>query len=315
MTRTPVILIHGPWLHALSWQSWADRFTSHGFDVIAPGWPGEPATVGEARRLPETLRPLGLDALTDHYARIVRSCATPPVIIGHSVGGLVAQHLLGAGLGRAAVAIAPAPIAGTLVGAPLTTASTERRGRSSAPGSPAAGSPVPGSPAYDSSGSGSPAYDSSASGSPASGNRAGEAGEAGEAGPVMLSAEQFHDTFANAVPEEESTELFRHYVIPSSRRLLSDLGEVDGVPHPRRVVDTGNAERGPLLLVSGQEDRMVPDDVTRAVYKLYGDSTAPSDLKQFPDRAHSLTIDKGWRAVADHVLAWLAGHGIHGDRS
>ncbi|MFE9611718.1 alpha/beta hydrolase [Streptomyces sp. NPDC006012] len=293
MTRIPVILIHGPWLHALSWRSWADRFTSHGFDVIAPGWPGEPATVGEARRLPEaTLRQLGLDALTDHYARIVRSCDTPPVIIGHSVGGLVAQHLLGAGLGRAAVAIAPAPIAGV----PPVTAFTGQGGYSSVPG-------VPGSPA-----SGSPASGSPEPGSPASGDRAGEAG------PVMLSAEQFRDSFAGAVPEEESTELFRHYVIPSSRRLLSDLGEVDGRPHPRRVVDTGNAERGPLLLVSGQEDRMVPDDVTRAVYKLYGDSTAPSDLKQFPDRAHSLTIDKGWRAVADHVLAWLAGHGIHGDQ-
>lgn len=55
---------------------------------------------------------------------------------------------------------------------------------------------------------------------------------------------------------------------------------------------------------------MVPDSVTRAAYKQYGDSTAVTDLKQFADRAHSLVIDSGWRFVADYVLGWLDEHGL-----
>ncbi|MFJ6073959.1 alpha/beta hydrolase [Streptomyces sp. NPDC093065] len=264
MNRTPVVFIHGAWLHALSWESWAERFTSRGFTPYAPGWPGEPETVAETRERPDALGEVGLDALTHHYGRIVRSFDHSPVLVGHAVGGLVAQHLIGANLGRAAVAIAPAPINDV----PLTPAPA----RLWTPGS----------------------------GDPAS----------GYGRLVSLPREEFRHVFANAVGPEESDRLFERCAVPAPRRLFTDLGHGGPARHPRAFADTGNAARGPLLLVSGQEDRMVPDSVTRAVYKLYGDSRATSDLKQFPDRGHSMVVDSGWRVVADHVLGWLDAHGV-----
>jgi non-heme chloroperoxidase len=77
----------------------------------------------------------------------------------------------------------------------------------------------------------------------------------------------------------------------------------------RTAVNTQNPDRGPLLLISCQKDHMVPDVATRATFKLYGESTAVTDLKQFPDRGHSLTIDHRWNQVADFVLGWLPADG------
>ncbi|WP_042394958.1 alpha/beta hydrolase [Streptacidiphilus carbonis] len=261
MNRTPIVFIHGVWLHARSWELWAERFASRGFLALAPGWPGEPADARDLRVDPGVLGGMGLDALTDHYAGIVRACEVPPVVIGHSVGGLIAQHLIGADVGRAAVAIAPAPINGIPLGTPLGLA------------------------------------------------------EAGVHGPgadqvVSLSPRQFRQAVANTVGEQESELLYERYAVPAPRALLTDLGCGGAVPGTRTTADTGNTRRGPLLLISGQEDRMVPDSVTRAVYKSYGDSTAATDLKQFADRAHSLVVDSGWRNVADYVLGWLHDQGI-----
>ncbi|MFJ5035975.1 alpha/beta hydrolase [Streptomyces sp. NPDC088560] len=261
MNRTPVVFIHGAWLHALSWESWAERFASRGFLVFTPGWPGEASAARTARSSPETLGDVDLEALTDHYAGIVRSFDISPVIIGHSVGGLIAQHLIGANVGQAAVAIAPAPINGIR---------------------------LPTSPA----GLWTPPDDTSAD------------------SLISLSPQQFNQVIANRVGPEESGLLFERYVMPTPRRLLADLGCAGTEPSPSSVANTGNARRGPLLLISGQEDRLVPDAVTRAVYKLYGDSTAMTDLKQFADRAHSLVIDSGWRLVADYILGWLNERGI-----
>jgi esterase/lipase len=62
---------------------------------------------------------------------------------------------------------------------------------------------------------------------------------------------------------------------------------------------------GPLLLISGAEDHTVPDVSTRSTLKQYRHSTAVTELKQFEHRGHSLTIDSGWKEVADAILLWL----------
>jgi alpha-beta hydrolase superfamily lysophospholipase len=62
----------------------------------------------------------------------------------------------------------------------------------------------------------------------------------------------------------------------------------------------------PLLLISGGKDHTVPEAVTRATLKQYRHSDAITDIMEFPDRAHSLTIDSGWREVADATLTWMA---------
>ena len=75
--------------------------------------------------------------------------------------------------------------------------------------------------------------------------------------------------------------------------------------HSEAKVNTANEHRGPLLLISGKQDHTVPDVTTRSTLKQYRDSTAVTELKQFEGRGHSLTIDSGWREVADATLDWL----------
>ncbi len=70
-------------------------------------------------------------------------------------------------------------------------------------------------------------------------------------------------------------------------------------------MDTGNESRGPLLLMMGGKDNTVPEAVTKATLKQYRHSEAVTEIMEFPDRAHSLTIDRGWRTVADAALSWL----------
>ncbi|MEC3952436.1 alpha/beta fold hydrolase [Nocardia sp. CDC153] len=249
VNQTHVVLIHGACFHMSSWDGWVEKFTSHGFAARVPGWPGEAATAARVRDNPGPLDNLGLGALLAHYERIVRSYEDPPVLVGHSVGGLIAQRLLGVGLGRAAVALAPWPVNGIPMGDTCDLA-------------------------------------------------------AGQQHSGLLFRAHFRNTVANAVDDEEAGRLFERFAFPIPARLLSDLG-LDPT-----MVNTANRERGPLLLISGQEDRTVPDAVTRAVYKLYGDSPAVTTLKQFADRGHSLAFDSGWRSVADYVLTWLIANDI-----
>jgi non-heme chloroperoxidase len=111
---TPVVFIHGLWLHASSWQPWIDKFNDAGYDAIAPEWPGGADTVAECRANPAAVAPFGIKEVADHYAQIIAALPEKPVVIGHSFGGLLTQNLVARGLTAAGVAIDPAPIKGVL---------------------------------------------------------------------------------------------------------------------------------------------------------------------------------------------------------
>jgi pimeloyl-ACP methyl ester carboxylesterase len=103
-TRT-IVLIHGLWMTPRSWDLFRRRYEAQGFRVLAPAWPRMHGTVEDLRRDPAPLAGLGLREIADHYAERIRELETPPILIGHSMGGLIVQMLLGRGHGSAGVAI------------------------------------------------------------------------------------------------------------------------------------------------------------------------------------------------------------------
>ena len=109
MNVTTIVLINGLWMTALSWELWVKRYTDKGYSVIAANWPGMDGDIEQLRRDPSSFAILGLTEVVDHYEQFIRGLETPPVIIGHGIGGLVTQILLDRGWGAAGVAIASAP--------------------------------------------------------------------------------------------------------------------------------------------------------------------------------------------------------------
>lgn len=82
------------------------------------------------------------------------------------------------------------------------------------------------------------------------------------------------------------------------------------LPHSPDKVDPANEDRGPLLLTMGGKDHTVPEAITRSTLKQHRDSAAVTDLAEFADRGHSLTIDSSWREVAEVCLGWLNKQGM-----
>jgi pimeloyl-ACP methyl ester carboxylesterase len=113
--QIPLLLIHGAWLSARSWQNYVDYFTTRGFSVSAPEWPRKHGDVEEIRETADDSAGLGVQEIIDHYAELIGELEQPPVLIGHSYGGLFVELLLDRGLGRAGVAMSPAPAKGILV--------------------------------------------------------------------------------------------------------------------------------------------------------------------------------------------------------
>jgi len=109
---TPVVFVHGLWIHSSSWQNWIDVYRSAGYLPTAPGWPGDGESVAATRLDAAAVANRGIEEITEAYRRVIGGLDTAPVVIGHSFGGLIAQKLLAEGHARAAVAIDPAQIRG-----------------------------------------------------------------------------------------------------------------------------------------------------------------------------------------------------------
>jgi pimeloyl-ACP methyl ester carboxylesterase len=115
-----IVLIHGLWVTPLSWEPFRQHFERLGYRVLAPAWPGIQGSVADMRRDPSSLNGVGAGEVVAHYARIIRSLPTPPIIMGHSYGGVITQILIDKGLGAAGVAIDSVPPKGIIL-LPLST--------------------------------------------------------------------------------------------------------------------------------------------------------------------------------------------------
>lgn len=131
-------------------------------------------------------------------------------------------------------------------------------------------------------------------GNPANRNRA-----------VPLSYEQFRYAFANAVSEDEAKELYNTFAVPAAGAPLFQGATANLNPWTEAKVNSKNSARGPLLLVSGEEDHTVPPAIVKASYKKQARNEGVTEIASVPGRGHALTIDSGWREVADVSLAFV----------
>jgi pimeloyl-ACP methyl ester carboxylesterase len=125
---------------------------------------------------------------------------------------------------------------------------------------------------------------------------------------VPLTYEQFRFAFANAVEEDEAHQLYETFAVPGSGVPLFQAATANLNPWTEAQVDTRNPARGPLLLLSGEKDNTVPWAITHASYKHQEKNPAVTEIREIPNRGHSLVIDHGWREVAETALAFIAQH-------
>jgi non-heme chloroperoxidase len=122
---------------------------------------------------------------------------------------------------------------------------------------------------------------------------------------VPLTFEQFRYGFANAVSEDEAKSLFDTFAVPASGVPLFQAATANLNPWTEAKVDTRNTDRGPLLIISGEKDNIVPWSIANASYKRQKRNEQVTEIVEIPDRGHALIIDDGWREVAETALAFV----------
>src|SRR5438034_1355144 len=122
---------------------------------------------------------------------------------------------------------------------------------------------------------------------------------------VPLTFEQFRYGFANAVSEDEAKELYETYAVPGSGEPIFQAAAANLNPWSEAKVDTKNPDRGPLLIISGEKDHTVPWAIANSSYKHQQSNPAVTEIIEINGRGHALTIDSGWREVADTALGFL----------
>jgi pimeloyl-ACP methyl ester carboxylesterase len=126
---------------------------------------------------------------------------------------------------------------------------------------------------------------------------------------VPLTYDQFRYSFANAVSEDEAKELYENFAVPTPGEPLFQAAAANLNPWTEAKVDTKNPERGPLLIMDGERDHVVPWAIANASYKRQARNPGVTEIVKIPARGHALTIDSGWREVADTALAFIQKHG------
>jgi len=122
---------------------------------------------------------------------------------------------------------------------------------------------------------------------------------------IPLTFEQFRFGFANAVSEAEAKDLYETFAVPASGVPLFQAATANLDPWTEAKVDTDNPDRGPLLIISGERDNTVPRAIADASFKRQQRNKGVTEFVEIPNRGHALTIDSGWRAVADTSLAFV----------
>lgn len=261
-SRPAAVFIHGLWLLPNSWDRWADLFEQAGFSAVQVAWPGDAATVAEARANPQALAGKGVLEIADHLGGVIATLQRKPAVLGHSFGGLFAQMMADRGLAAATVAIDPAPFRGVL--------------------------PLP----FSALKSAMPVL-----GNPANRNRA-----------VSLTYEQFRYAFANAVSEEEAKRLYETFAVPAPGKPLFQAAFANVNPQTEVKVDTASPGRGPLLIIEGENDHVVPWSMANAAYNRQRRNVGQTEIKKIAGRGHALVIDDGWKEVADTALEFVKRH-------
>lgn len=249
-----VMFIHGMFMTPISWEKWEQRFQAAGYEVSAPAWPLHDGSVTDLRN-PEKMAALGklqLQEVLDYYRGILKNEPVKPILIGHSMGGLIAQILLTEGLGSAAIAIDSAPPEGVSVV----------------------------SLSFIRANSGVLNFFANAD------------------SPLQLSLGDFAYAFAPVQTPDQQKFLYDTYYVPESRHIgrapLGDVAKIDPT-----------VARGPLLLIAGEKDNIIPSKLNYKNFGFYEKTPGVTEFKEFKGRDHSTVLSPDWEPVADYVIDWI----------
>jgi pimeloyl-ACP methyl ester carboxylesterase len=260
MKLTNVVFVHGAWVTPLCWEKFVGFYEARGVTCLAPAWPYKDRPIEQLRHSPDPeLGRLSIGQIVDHYADIIRRMGVPPVLIGHSFGGLFVQMLLDRGLGAAGVAIDSAPPKGVL---PFLHPSAVRANFRILV-------------------------------TPGLWNRV-----------IQLSLAGFQYAFVNNMSESEQRTAYDRYVVPESGRIFFQTAFAL-FNNATRIIFR-NSTRPPLLMIAGSADHVCPAAQNRVNYDRYKSSTARTDFKEFPNRAHWIIGQTGWEEVATFIADWTS---------
>jgi pimeloyl-ACP methyl ester carboxylesterase len=257
-----IVLIHGFWVTPRSWEQWISHYERRGYRVLAPAYPGFDVEVEALNADPSPIEEVTVPAIIGRLEAVIGELESPPILMGHSAGGVFTQVLLDHGYGAVGVAINSAPTEG-VKRVPLSQV------RSTFP----------------------------VLKNPANRHKA-----------IGFTHEQWRYAFTNTFSEEESRRLYERYHIPASGRIFWGSALANIHPgHDDNYVNYENADRAPLLFVSGRDDHLMPPTLQRSNAKHYKAAGTLTEVMEF-DGPHLLPARDGWEEVADYALSWAVTH-------